>query len=143
MRSFSKCSTFTTKAHRDKEYYVSSDSSKAITSWIPIGPADKNHGQLIYLENSHQFSFADKSNKDKKERIISSSLNELANEKCSRWLIPKINMGDILFHCLFSVHASFESKVTIPRLSCDLRFAGSKEYEDPRWHSYWYGEDGL
>ena len=143
VRSFSSCSTFTTKAHRDKEYYVSSDSSKAITAWIPIGPADRNHGQLIYLENSHKFSFSDKSQKDKKDRIISSDLNKLANEKTSRWLMPKINIGDVVFHCLLSVHASFESSLREPRLSCDLRFAASKNYEDPRWDSYWYGEDGL
>ena len=68
---------------------------------------------------------------------------KLAKENYSRWLIPKINIGDIVFHCLFSVHASFKSQVKVPRLSCDLRFAASKEDEDPRWNSYWYGEDGL
>ena len=126
LRSFSKCSTFTTKAHRDKEYYVCPDSTKAITAWIPIGPADINHGQLIYLENSHNFEFEDKSQKAKLDRVISSDLEKLAEENSSRWLIPKINIGDIIFHCLFSVHASFKSQVTVPRLSCDLRFAASK-----------------
>ncbi|MDC3119131.1 phytanoyl-CoA dioxygenase family protein [Prochlorococcus sp. AH-716-K03] len=143
VRSFSSCSTFTTKAHRDQEYYVSSDSSKAITAWIPIGPADKNHGQLIYLENSQKFSFSDKSKKNKVDRIISSDLSQLAFKKSSRWLIPEINIGDILFHSLLTVHASFESTLRVPRLSCDLRFAASKNYEDPRWNSHWYGEDGL
>ena len=143
VRSFSKCSTFTTKAHRDKEYYVCPEPKKAITAWIPIGPADVNHGQLIYLENSHNFAFEDKSQKEKKDRIISSDLDKLAKVNSSRWLIPKIDIGDIVFHCLFSVHASFKSQVTVPRLSCDLRFAASKNHEDPRWNSYWYGEDGL
>ena len=143
VRSFSSCSTFTTKAHRDKEYYVSTDSSKAITAWIPIGPADKNHSQLIYLENSQNFSFCDRSQKKKKDRIITGDLSKLASEKSSRWLMPKINIGDIIFHSLSSVHASFESRLRVPRLSCDLRFAASKNYEDPRWNSFWYGEDGL
>ena len=142
-RSFSSCSTSTTKAHRDKEYYVSSDSSKAITAWIPIGPADKNHGQLIYLENSHKFSFCDRSQKKKKDRIITGDLSKLASQNSSRWLMPKINIGDIIFHSLLIVHASFESQLRVPRLSCDLRFAASKNYEDPRWNSYCYGEDGL
>ena len=143
VRSFSSLSTFTTRAHRDKEYYVSSNPSKVVTSWMPLGPVGKNHGQLVYLENSHNFSFIDKSNEDKKDRIISKNLNELAQEKKSRWLIPKINYGDVIFHCLNTVHASFDSNTLVPRLSCDLRFASSIEYLDSRWHDYWYGEDGL
>ena len=143
VRSFSKCSNFTTKAHKDSDYYVSPDLSKAITAWIPIGPADQDHGQLIYLENSHKLLFNDKSNLDKKNRIISSDLEKLAHETSSRWLIPKIEIGDILFHSLKTVHASFESTVNVPRLSCDIRFAASTKYLDPRWNYYWFGEDGL
>lgn len=143
LRSFSRLSTFTTSAHRDKEYYVSSNPSKVVTCWIPLGPADKDHGQLIYLENSHKFSFIDRSKKDKQDRIITKNLKKLANDKGSRWLIPKINYGDVIFHCLKSVHASFDSNTLVPRLSCDLRFASSKDYLDSRWHDYWYGEDGL
>ena len=143
VRSFSRLSTFTTSAHRDKEYYVSSNPEKVLTSWIPMGPADRIHGQLVYLENSHDFSFEDKSNKRKKDRIISKDLNKLALEKGSKWLIPKINLGDVIFHSLSIVHASFDSNTLIPRLSCDLRFASSKEYLDSRWNDYWYGEDGL
>ena len=143
VRSFSRLSTFTTSAHRDKEYYVSSNPEKVLTSWIPMGPADRIHGQLVYLENSHDFSFEDKSNKSKKDRIISKDLNKLALEKGSKWLIPKINLGDVIFHSLSIVHASFDSNTLIPRLSCDLRFASSKEYLDSRWNDYWYGEDRL
>ena len=143
VRSFSSLSTFTTSAHRDKEYYVSSNPSNVITSWIPLGPADKDHGQLVYLEKSHEFSFMDKSKKDKKDRIITKNLNKLAHDKGSKWLIPNINYGDVIFHCLNSVHASFDSNTLVPRLSCDLRFASSEEYLDSRWNDYWYGEDGL
>jgi len=41
------------------------------------------------------------------------------------------------------VHASFDSNTLVPRLSCDLRFASSKENLDSRWNEHWYGEDGL
>ena len=143
VRSFSNLSTFTTSAHRDKEYYVSSNPLKAITAWIPLGVVDKVHGQLVYLEESHNFQFIDKSNFDKKDRIISKNLSKLANEKGSRWLIPSVNPGDVIFHCLNSVHASFDSNTSVPRLSCDLRFASSTDYLDYRWNNYWYGEDGL
>lgn len=143
VRSFSSLSTFTTSAHRDKEYYVSSNPLEAVTAWIPLGIVDKVHGQLVYLEKSHNFEFIDKSKSDKKDRIISKNLRKLAKEKGSRWLIPKINPGDVIFHCLNSVHASFDSNTLVPRLSCDLRFASAADYLDPRWNNYWYGEDGL
>ena len=143
VRSFSKLSTFTTSAHRDKEYYVSSNPLKVLTTWIPLGAADREHGQLVYLENSQNFSFVDKSDKDKKERVISKDLNNLATKMGSRWLIPKISMGDVIFHSLNTVHASFDSNTLRPRLSCDLRFASSNQFLDPRWKDYWYGEDGL
>ncbi len=143
VRSFSSLSTFTTNAHRDKEYYVSSNPLEAITVWIPLGLVNKEYGQLVYLEKSHNFEFIDKSNDDKKDRIITKNLGKLAKDKRSRWFIPEINIGDVIFHSLNIVHASFDSKTLHPRLSCDLRFASSKNYLDPRWNNYWYGEDGL
>ena len=143
VRSFSSLSSYTTPAHRDKEYYVSSNPSQALTAWIPLGNADKEHGQLVYLENSHKLKLIDKSKKEKKDRIISRDLNRIAMSKKSKWLIPNINSGDVIFHCLKTVHASFDSNTIVPRLSCDLRFASTEKYLDPRWNDYWYGEDGL
>ena len=98
---------------------------------------------LLLYEKSHTFDFIDKSKHDKKDRVISKNLSKLAKGKASRWLIPEVNPGDVIFHSLESVHASFDSNTLVPRLSCDLRFASSKEYLDPRWNNYWYGEDGL
>ena len=46
-----------TSAHRDKEYYVSSNPLEAITVWIPLGLVNKEYGQLVYLEKSHNFEF--------------------------------------------------------------------------------------
>ena len=143
VRSFSSLSTFTTNAHKDKDYYVSSKPQEALTAWIPLGSVDKVVGQLVYLEKSHNLKFIDKSKNPKKDRIISKNLSNLAKDKRCRWLIPDLNIGDVIFHCLDIVHASFDSKSLLPRLSCDLRFASAKDYLDHRWDNYWYGEDGL
>ena len=48
-----------------------------------------------------------------------------------------------MVHCLNTVHASFDTNNITPRLSCDLRFAPSTEYLDPRWSTHWRGDDGL
>ena len=42
--------------HIDCDYFNIPDNSKALTAWIPLGPADYEHGQLIYFENSQHLS---------------------------------------------------------------------------------------
>jgi ectoine hydroxylase-related dioxygenase (phytanoyl-CoA dioxygenase family) len=142
LRSFSHLSSRCTLAHRDRDYYSTKDNSKALTAWIPLGPADLHHGQLVYLKDSHQnISKITKLVKD--DRTITSDLKGLADNLETTWYLPKISKGDIVFHCLNVVHASFDSNNMIPRLSCDLRFAYSSEYLDPKWSNYWRGDDGL
>jgi ectoine hydroxylase-related dioxygenase (phytanoyl-CoA dioxygenase family) len=142
LRSFSHLSSRCTLAHRDMDYFRTSDNSKALTAWIPLGPADSHHGQLVYLKDSHKnISSITKLVKD--DRTITSDLKDLADHLETTWYLPKISKGDIVFHCLNVVHASFDTNNMIPRLSCDLRFASSTEYLDPKWSNYWRGDDGL
>jgi len=142
LRSFSHLSSRCTLAHRDVDYFRTSDNSKALTAWIPLGPADSHHGQLVYLKDSHKnISSITKLVKD--DRTITSDLKDLADHLETTWYLPKISKGDIVFHCLNVVHASFDTNNMIPRLSCDLRFASSTEYLDPKWSNYWRGDDGL
>lgn len=142
LRSFSHLSSRCTLAHRDRDYFRTSDNSKALTAWIPLGPADSHHGQLVYLKDSYKnISTISKLVKD--DRIITSDLKGLADHLETTWYLPKISKGDIVFHCLNVVHASFDTNNMIPRLSCDLRFASSTEYLDPKWSNYWRGDDGL
>jgi len=142
LRSFSHFSSKCTLAHRDREYFHVKDNSKAITAWVPIGPADLYHGQLIYLKNSHR-NVSTITALVKKDRTIASDLKSLADQLDTTWELPTISKGDIIFHCLDTVHASFDTNNTIPRLSCDLRFASSIEHLDPKWSTYWRGDDGL
>ena len=60
-----------------------------------------------------------------------------------KWYRPIIEIGDVIFHSLEIIHASFDSFSNIPRLSIDLRFAASEDDLDPRWSNEWRGDDGL
>jgi hypothetical protein len=142
LRSFSHLSSRCTLAHRDRDYFRTSDNSKALTAWIPLGPADSHHGQLVYLKDSYK-NISTISKLVKSDRIITSDLKGLADHLETTWYLPKISKGDIVFHCLNVVHASFDTNKMIPRLSCDLRFASSTKYLDPKWSNYWRGDDGL
>ncbi len=142
VRSFSHLSKRCTYAHRDCEYFKIPDNSKALTAWIPLGPADFEHGQLIYLNNSHLFPDSIK-HSVRSDRTLSSNLQALADQFKMFWLAPKVELGDVVFHCLNNVHASFDTTNVIPRLSCDLRFSVDMNSVDSRWSQSWRGDDGL
>ncbi len=142
VRSFSILSKRCTYAHRDKEYFKTINPFNVATCWIPLGPADEKHGQLIYLADSHK-----KENQIDDlvtdERIISKDLAKLADNLHTTWLRPIIEEGDIIFHCLKNIHASFDSSSYTPRLSIDLRFAAREDDLDVSWSNSWRGDDGL
>ena len=142
VRSFSRLSERCTYAHRDKEYFNSFRPKNVITCWIPLGLVGSNNGQLIYLLDSHKRE----KEIDKlvnSERIISKDFNKLSNSLNLKWYRPIIEIGDVVFHSLEIIHASFDSFSNIPRLSIDLRFAASDADLDPRWSNEWRGDDGL
>jgi len=142
VRSFSNLSKRCTYAHRDKEYFKSSNPQNVATCWIPIGPVGKLLGQLIYLMDSQNFEskIDDLVNEDK---IISKNLGNLAKDLNMNWIRPIVEEGDVIFHSLEIVHASFDSNSNIPRLSIDLRYSASKDDHDSRWSNPWRGDDGL
>ena len=143
VRSFSNISERCTFAHRDKEYFKSSSPKNIITCWIPLGFVGINTGQLIYLLDSHK----KEEEIDKlvnSERVISRNLNDLSNSLNLKWYRPIIEIGDVIFHSLEIIHASFDSNTNIPRLSIDLRYSASSELDlDIRWLNEWRGDDGL
>ena len=121
LRSFSHLSSRCTLAHRDRDYFKTSDNSKALTAWIPLGPVDSHHGQLVYLKDSHK-NIPTITKLVRDDRTIASDLKGLADNLETTWYLPKVSKGDVVFHCLNIVHASFNTNNLIPRLSCDLCF---------------------
>tara|TARA_Y100000589_G_scaffold329186_1_gene375065 strand:+ start:879 stop:1703 length:825 start_codon:yes stop_codon:yes gene_type:complete len=142
VRSFSRLSERCTYAHRDKEYFKSQNPHNVATCWIPLGPVGKLFGQLIYLLGS-QFEESKIDNLVNSDKIISKDLGDLSKYLNLNWNRPIIEEGDVIFHSLEIVHASFDSNSNIPRLSIDLRFSASAEDHDPRWSNSWRGDDGL
>lgn len=142
VRSFSKLSERCTYAHRDKDYFFSPNPKNVATCWIPLGSVGVDNGQLIYLLQSHKDeSFFDK--KVTKDKIISKYLETLSKNTNLKWYRPIIEEGDVIFHSLEIIHASFDSNSILPRLSIDLRYSSSIKDEDPRWKNAWRGDDGL
>ena len=142
VRSFSRLSERCTYAHRDKEYFQSPNPSNVITCWIPLGPVGEHNGQLIYLKNSHKKeSIVD--NFVKKDKIISQDFDQISKDLNLNWIRPLIKEGDVIFHSLEIIHASFDSNSDIPRLSIDLRFVSTNQDNDPRWSNSWRGDDGI
>ena len=142
VRSFSKLSKRCTYAHRDKEYFKSPNPQNVATCWIPLGPVGKLLGQLIYLIDSQKIE-SKIDNLVNEEKIVSKNLGNLAEDLNLKWIRPILEEGDVIFHSLEIVHASFDSNSNIPRLSIDLRYTASEDDHDPRWSNPWRGDDGL
>ena len=99
VRSFSRLSERCTYAHRDKEYFQSTNPKNVITCWIPLGPVGKLYGQLIYLNNSQKKeSIVDCI--EKKDKIISKDLGQISKKLNLDWTRPIIKEGDAIFHSL-------------------------------------------
>ena len=63
-----------------------------------------HHGQLIYLKDSHKnISTISKLVKD--DKTITSDLKTLADRLETTWYMPTLSEGDIMVHCLNTVHA--------------------------------------
>ena len=138
VRSFSKISKRCTYAHRDKEYFKSQNPNNVATCWIPLGQVGPLFGQLIYLLGS-QFKESKIDKLVNSEKIITKDLGDLSKNLNLNWIRPIIEEGDVIYHSLEIVHASFDSSSNIPRLSIDLRFSASDEDHDPRWSNPWRG----
>ena len=67
----------------------------------------------------------------------------MSNSLNLKWYRPIIEIGDVIFHSLEIVHASFDSNSIMPRLSIDLRYGASDFDLDSRWSDDWRGDDGL
>ena len=144
IRSFSKISTRCTYAHRDFEYINVNDPNQVISMWLPLGPADHLHGQLVYLEESHENPVSQVIKKElQSKKVLGKDLGKISLKLGKKWIIPKVNIGDIVVHNLLTLHASFDSKSIVPRLSTDIRFSVNRDNADFRWMNHWSGDDGF
>lgn len=144
--------------------YLRSGTDKLCTSWIPLGDIPVEMGGLIYLEHSDtvgrqmEAEFRLK-NADlpPEERIsaynrnmrangwISTDLVDMANRFNSRWLVADYEIGDMVIHSPYMIHAATLNKDPLQRtrLSTDLRFQRVDDEIDLRWAKDWSPGDNL
>ncbi|MDX2137381.1 MAG: phytanoyl-CoA dioxygenase family protein [Chloroflexota bacterium] len=151
-----------TGAHYDL-VYLRGGTDTVCTSWIPIGDCPVEMGGLIYLEGSDaygrkleaRFSEANQNlppeerisafNKNMKEGWLNRNLATLADEIDSRWLVADYEVGDMVVHSAYMIHASTENTDTHGRmrLSTDIRYQRVRDEIDIRWQNHWSFDDML
>jgi ectoine hydroxylase-related dioxygenase (phytanoyl-CoA dioxygenase family) len=153
----------TTPAHYDL-IYLRAGTDKVCSSWIPLGDTPVEMGGLVYLENSNtlgrkmeaEFS-ANNSNLTPAERIsaynknmteggwVGKDLADMAERFDSRWLIADYEMGDMVVHSPYMIHAATQNmdKQNRIRLSTDIRYQNVRDEIDARWQNHWTLEDML
>lgn len=151
-----------TPAHYDL-VYLRGGTDKLCSSWIPIGDIPVEMGGLVYLEGSDaigrqleaEFNQKAKDLPDE-ERIsafnsymnagwLGKDLAALAERFDTRWLMADYEVGDMVVHSAYMIHAStrntdVEGRI---RLSTDIRYQYIRDEIDVRWQNHWSYDDML
>lgn len=144
--------------------YLRAGTDKFFTSWIPLGDVPVEMGGLIYLERSDavgrkleaEFSVKN-AHLPPEERIsaynrnmreagwISTNLVDMAERFESRWLIADYEVGDMVIHSPYMIHAATQNNDPLQRmrLSTDIRFQRITDPIDQRWSKDWTPDDQL
>ncbi|KAB8222349.1 hypothetical protein BDV33DRAFT_229624 [Aspergillus novoparasiticus] len=152
-----------TPVHFD-QMYLRAGPPTSLTAWVPIGDISLEGGGLMYLEGStdigqkteEEFS-RNASNLTDEERVSAFNKNmndggflsrdtvEYGQEADRKWLIGEYEVGDVIFHNPWMVHASCKNKDPQRRirLATDLRFVDSTKSYDKRWMKVFRPLDGL
>jgi ectoine hydroxylase-related dioxygenase (phytanoyl-CoA dioxygenase family) len=152
-----------TGAHYDL-IYLRGGTDRICTSWIPIGDVPVARGGLVYLEGSDAWGRQKEAeftarNRDlaPEERInaynrnmgqsgwLSKDLAAMADALDTRWLIADYEVGDMVVHSPYMVHASTmnvdpDKRI---RLSTDIRYQRVRDEIDARWENHWSLDDML
>lgn len=144
--------------------YLRAGTDRLFTSWIPLGDVPLEMGGLIYLERSDavgreleaEFSVKN-AHLPPEERIsaynrnmreagwISTNLVDMAERFKSRWLIADYEVGDMVIHSPYMIHAATQNNDPLQRmrLSTDIRFQRLTDPIDQRWAKDWVPDDQL
>ncbi|RYP56432.1 hypothetical protein DL769_009917 [Monosporascus sp. CRB-8-3] len=152
-----------TPVHFD-QMYLRAGPPTSLTAWVPIGNVSLEGGGLMYLEQSTDIGkkteqdFADNAaNLTDEERISAFNRNmndggflsrdtvTYGRDKRRKWLIADYEVGDVIFHNPWMVHASCKNKDPDGRirLATDLRFVDPEKPYDTRWMKVYRPLDGL
>lgn len=154
--------THTTGAHYDL-VYLRGGTNRICTSWIPIGDVSVDMGGLVYLEGSdawgrameagfatenQDLSLAERIsayNKNAKTGWLGSDLAQLADRLDARWLVADYELGDMVIHSPYMIHASTMNidPARRIRLSTDIRYQRVSDEIDIRWNNHWSFDDML
>ena len=151
-----------TGAHYDL-VYLRGGSDSVCSSWIPLGDIPVEMGGLIYLEGSDAYgrqqeaAFNAKSHDLTPEERVSAynknmtssgwltkDLPALAEKANSRWLTADYEVGDMVIHSAYMIHAATNNTSDNEiRLSTDIRYQRITDEIDARWQNHWSLDDML
>lgn len=152
-----------TPAHYDL-IYLRAGTDKVCSSWIPLGDTPVEMGGLVYLENSDflgrkmeaefsilnaELSPAERINAYNKNMSeggwVGKDLADMAERFDSRWLIADYDMGDMVVHSPYMIHAATQNTDSQNRirLSTDIRYQNVRDEIDARWQNHWTLGDML
>jgi hypothetical protein len=130
-----------TGAHYDV-VYMGRGSERLMTTWIPIGDLEMEHGVLAICEGSHnseRFARLRQTygrmdvDRDRVEGWFTNDPLEIVEQFGGQWKTTRFQAGDVLIFGMYTLHASTTNVTDRWRLSCDVRFQPASDPVDERW----------
>jgi ectoine hydroxylase-related dioxygenase (phytanoyl-CoA dioxygenase family) len=121
--------------HTDRSYHSNCTSNKLLTVWIPLHDVNEEHGPLVMVDRSHQWSDTDHirgfnhNNHDEIEANFVRQGKELHK-------IPIIlKKGQISFHSSSLIHGSYQNRSNIMRRAIVLNVQDGENLHQPYWNN--------
>ena len=116
------------------------DTSRIVTSWIPLGRVHRHEGALMLLEGSHRNEalsgyLAADADRDGLQ-WLDADPSAVRSKYGGRWLTTDFEAGDVLCFGMHMLHGALDNRSTVGRcrLSSDSRYQCVDEPADPRWN---------
>lgn len=114
--------------HQDITYLLGSRNS--ITFWLPLGPADRMHGTIEVVPNSHHAIepfVANSPEAKSKSAQLSPKDVRLVREPAGAGEMVEVERGDIVVFSQFLLHRSLPNRSQRPRWTIQLRYSDLEE----------------
>ncbi|MFZ8999422.1 MAG: phytanoyl-CoA dioxygenase family protein [Ilumatobacteraceae bacterium] len=116
------------------------DTSRIMTSWIPLGRVLRHEGSLMLLEGSHRNEglagyLAADADRDGLQWLAADPA-AVRTRYGGRWLTTDFEAGDVLCFGMHMLHGALDNRSPVGRcrLSSDSRYQRVDEPADPRWN---------
>lgn len=121
--------------HTDRSYHSNCTSDKLLTVWIPLHDVNEEHGPLVMVDRSHEWSQTDHMRGFNHDNHVEIEQNFIRQGKAFEKIPIVLKKGQISFHSSSLVHGSFQNRSNILRRAVVLNVQDGENRHQPFWNN--------